>query len=116
MAKSLPSLRARRSSRSCRTRPPRPRGRSPSTPEIPDGDSCSRRVRTRREQGGSVLEDRFDLELELDLVGDHDTTGLEHGVEVDAEIGALDLASRGEARAGLSVGVRSESTELERER
>src|SRR5205807_7134481 len=63
-----------------------------------------------------LVEDGLDLEDDLDAVADDDAAGLEHGVEVDAEVAALDLAGGGEAAARPAEGIRPEAARLQVER
>src|SRR6516162_9050184 len=79
----------------------------------------TRRV-TRRawpSRPGSLLlaQHRLALDLDRDLLADHDPAGYGR-VEVDAEVGPVDLRGRGEPGAGSSVRVRAEAADLDVER
>ena len=60
----------------------------------------------------------LDVDLELHLLADGDAARLEHGVEVHAEVLAIDACPSAEARDGLAVGVlrRAEELHVERDR
>src|SRR6185437_4025245 len=65
---------------------------------------------------GLTLEYPLDLQVQVGLVGDHDTAALDRRVPGHAEVGAVDLSRRGEPGAGAAVGVRTEAVDLELER
>ena len=54
--------------------------------------------------------------MDGDLVGDHDAPGFENGVEVDAEVTALDLSGRGESDTGATIRIGTEASEFQIER
>src|SRR5690348_8410683 len=62
------------------------------------------------------LQDRLDLQVNGDLVGDDHAAGLHRGVPVDAEVLPVDLGRRREAGPRAAVGVRAEPVDLELER
>src|ERR1700730_8792791 len=63
-----------------------------------------------------VLADRLDLDVQLDLVADHEAATFERHVELDAEVAPADLTRSAEAGAGAHRGVGLEAVDLELER
>src|SRR5579864_7009074 len=67
-------------------------------------------VSGRRRSGG---QDGLDLQVQGDLVADHDPAVLQGGVEADVEVTPGQLAAGGEPGPGAAVRVRPETVQLE---
>src|SRR5215469_3117983 len=64
----------------------------------------------------SGLQDCLDLEVNVNLVGDHDAAAFDRRVVGHAEVAPVDVGGAGKAGPGAAVGVRPETVDLELER
>ena len=74
--------------------------------------STSAAIRCRAVGGSALGHDRLDLQDDLDVLAHDQSAGLDHCVEVQAEVGAVDLGRGGEGDALQAVGVGDRALEL----
>src|SRR5205814_3561350 len=87
----------------------------PGSPRLSELVAVSTGIRyllQRVRPGGLSLEDRLDLQLDLDLVADDGAAAVERDVEVDAEVVAVDLSVGREAGAGAAPRIGADAVEL----
>src|SRR4029079_2373646 len=63
-----------------------------------------------------LLQDRFDLDGDVDAVADHDTTAFKGNVELHVEVASVKRSRRGEAGALVAVRVGPEPVDFDAQR